>query len=338
MTWQDVSGEGLERYRRLEESLLNHQGQMSDHPESAQPLAEPPGRYPLPLYLNQKYVFDVLSMMEGGFTQLEAVTERDAGTNERSRDIKGGVGFSNVFGLLSVSLGGGRAQRTGSEQSREVATERVHTPNSLFARMRERLYEEGLIGTTLDANARPGGFLEITLRLEKNPLLEGLETLESVMKLALIFDDSQPPTGGRQSKSHGGGRRKSENEQMAEQMTEMMSQLKTGETLDLLASSPSPGSPSVVLTLDTAYASDPSLSDLIDGEYRVLGKVTRVIPQGEDETINLLRKTTLGRLQATFLEGLTGVFGDGDSPFDLPKMETEVTGPAVQILPIAIFA
>jgi hypothetical protein len=31
-------------------------------------------RYPLPLYLNQKYVFDVLSTMEGGFSQLETVT------------------------------------------------------------------------------------------------------------------------------------------------------------------------------------------------------------------------------------------------------------------------
>jgi hypothetical protein len=85
---------------------------------------------------------------------------------------------------------------------------------------------------------------------------------------------------------------------MLEQMSEMMGQLKTGETLDLLASTPAePDAPRVVLTLDTAYASDPSLSDLIDGEYRVLGKVTRAIPEDGDETINLLRKTSLGRVQ-----------------------------------------
>jgi hypothetical protein len=319
---------------------------VSDQPEpepTSPQQAEPPGRYPLPLYLNQKYVFDVLSMMEGGFTQLETVTERDAGTAERSHEMKGGVGFSNVFGLLNVSLGGGRAQKTGSEQSREVAAERVHTPNSLFARMRERLYEEGLVATSLDANAPPGSFVELALRLEKNPLLEGLETLESLMKLAVIFDDSQTQqgqSGGRRSRSQGGGgSRKTENEKMLEQMSEMMGQLKTGETLDLLASTPAePDAPRVVLTLDTAYASDPSLSDLIDGEYRVLGKVTRAIPEDGDETINLLRKTSLGRLQGSSLDELTKVFQDDDSPFDLPQMETQVAGPAVQILPIAIFA
>jgi len=149
--------------------------------------------------------------------------------------------------------------------------------------------------------------------------------------------DQVAQSGGRKPKAKS-GRRKSENQLLADQMTEMMSQLKTGDTLDLLASSPSPGSARIVLTLDTAYASDPTLSDLIDGEYRVLRKVTPTIPAGGDETINLLRKTTLGRLQASALSELARGFQDDDSPFDFPEMETEVPGPAVQILPIAIFA
>jgi hypothetical protein len=312
---------------------------MSQPEQPDEPLAD---RYPLPLYLNQKYVFDVLSMMEGGFTQLENITERDAGQSEKSREVKGGIGFSNVFGLLNVSLGGARSGKSASEQSREVATQRVHTPNSLFARMRERLYEERLVNTTLDAQARPGRFIELTLRLEKNPLLEGLETLGSAMNLALIFDDSQPQQGGKHGARQGGraqrGRRPTEDEQMVAQLTEMMAQLKTGETLDLLASGTQPDAPRIVLTLDTAYAADPSLSDLIDGEYRVLGKVTRAIDEGSSETINLLRKTTIGRLHTSFLDGFRQIFQDDESPFDLPEMETEVAGPTVQILPIAIFA
>lgn len=58
---------------------------MSDPPESAlpalEPPAQPPDRYPLPLYLNQKYVFDVLSMMEGA---LGRPTSRVPGTGARS--------------------------------------------------------------------------------------------------------------------------------------------------------------------------------------------------------------------------------------------------------------
>lgn len=81
---------------------------------------------------------------------------------------------------------------------------------------------------------------------------------------------------------------------MVAQMTDLVTQLNTGEVVDLLATPTGPWVPNVVLTLDMAYASDPSLSDLIDGEYRVLGKVTRFIPAGSNETLNLLRKTTLG--------------------------------------------
>jgi hypothetical protein len=65
-------------------------------------------RYPLPLYLNQKYVFDVLSMMERGFSQLETITSRRAGQVDAEGDLSREIGFGNVFGLLNVSLGGGQ--------------------------------------------------------------------------------------------------------------------------------------------------------------------------------------------------------------------------------------
>jgi hypothetical protein len=125
-------------------------------------------RYPLPLYLNQKYVFDVLSMMERGFSQLETITSRRAGQVDAERDLSGEIGFGNVFGLLNVSLGGGRSRREHSEDAQEVSAERVHTPNSLFARMRERLFEENLVKTVLeDEELGPGGFIEAEMRLEK---------------------------------------------------------------------------------------------------------------------------------------------------------------------------
>ena len=126
---------------------------------------------------------------------------------------------------------------------------------------------------------------------------------------------------------------------MVEQMTGLVTQLNSGNVVDLLASVPDGGALDVVLTLDMAYASDRSLSDLIDGEYRVLGKVTRFISESSDETLNLLRKTTLGRLQAPLLEQLTSGFGElEEAGVVLPEVRTVVEPPLVQILPIAVFA
>lgn len=87
---------------------------------------------------------------------------------DAERDLSGEIGFGNVFGLLNVSLGGGRSQREHSEDAQEVSAERVHTPNSLFARMRERLFEENLVKMVLeDEELGPGGFIEAEMRLEK---------------------------------------------------------------------------------------------------------------------------------------------------------------------------
>jgi hypothetical protein len=295
--------------------------------------------YPLPLYLNQKYVFDVLSMMERGFSQLETVTTRRAEEQDKGTRFSGDVGFGNVFGLLNVTLGGGRTRQERVEGGEEVASERVHTPNSLFARMRERLFEEGLVGRSLEEGTpAAGAFVEATMRLEKNPLVESLETIVSFLRMAAIFEEPTPSGGGKrqgQKRAHP----RSEAEQMLGQMNDLITQLNTGEVIDLLATPIAESAPNVVLTLDMAYATDPSLSDLIDGEYSVLGKVTRFIPATDVETINLLRKTTLGRLQASVLDQLrTPLEEMQQGGIDLPQFRTEIEPPVVQILPIAVFA
>jgi hypothetical protein len=125
---------------------------------------------------------------------------------------------------------------------------------------------------------------------------------------------------------------------MVAQMTDLVTQLNTGEVVDLLATPTGPWVPNVVLTLDMAYASDPSLSDLIDGEYRVLGKVTRFIPAGNNETLNLLRKTTLGRLHPSLLDQLKQPFAEMQEGVVLPELRTVLESPVVQILPIVVFA
>lgn len=314
---------------------------------SANVVSKPTGtRYPLPLYLNQKYVFDVLSMMERGFSQLETITARTSGEEEREGRLAGDVGFKNVFGLLSVSLGGGRSRQERTGEEREVSTQRVHTPNSLFARMRERLFEEGLVLEALDAEGLgSSAFVELPMRLEKNPLLESLETMLSLGEMAAIFEDA--PSSGAKTPGASGSRKQrqqraappSEAQQMLQQLNELVSQMTTGNVVDLLATPTQENAPSVVLTLDMAYATDPSLSDLIDGEYRVLGKVTRFIPEGSDETINLLRKTSLGKLQGESIKELGGIMNEMQSgPVTFPEFRTEIPAPVVQILPIGVFA
>ena len=126
---------------------------------------------------------------------------------------------------------------------------------------------------------------------------------------------------------------------MLGQMNDLVTQLNTGQVVDLIATPSAESEANVILTLDMPYATDPSLSDLIDGEYSVLGKVTRSIPDGDEETINLLRKTSFGPLQASVLDQLKGAFEEiQDDGIALPPLKTEIESPVIQILPIAVFA
>jgi hypothetical protein len=124
---------------------------------------------------------------------------------------------------------------------------------------------------------------------------------------------------------------------MLQQMNDLKTELSTGDVIDLIATPTTTAAPNVVFTLDVAYAADESLSDLIDGEYSVLGKVTRFIGEESEETINLLRKTTLGRLQGSTLSEFGTAMEELESGgLALPDFKTEIEPPVVQILRIGV--
>lgn len=131
----------------------------------------------------------------------------------------------------------------------------------------------------------------------------------------------------------------SENEKLHGQIRNFSDRLKEGGTIDLIARNVFLNNYSAVITVESGYLNDASMSDLVDGQFRVLGKVTKCI-YDESESINLLRKTALSKMPQSILTGFTGVLDSlGDEQgFDVPRSERIVKGPAVQILPISIFA
>lgn len=93
-----------------------------------------------------------------------------------------------------------------------------------------------------------------------------------------------------------------------------------------------------LITLETQYLNDQSMSDLVDGTFKVVGKVIRVIEEGKG-AISLNRKTAIGRLPISSLDGLKQIFKQGQlQNYNLPEFEWEIPGPVIQVLPIAIFA
>ncbi len=72
----------------------------------------PPSDYCVPVYLNQAVVFDLLAIVEDGFAHVSTIKTAESSKNKG----EAGVGATNVFALLGISL---KTER-GAEANREV--------------------------------------------------------------------------------------------------------------------------------------------------------------------------------------------------------------------------
>lgn len=285
----------------------------------------------LPIYLNQKFVFDLLAIIENGFSQMETIKTGKSLNNTDSSSSKGEIGLNNAFAFLKFGVSVDSKNDKSNLDHTENLKEKIHTPSSLFSKMREYLLENKLIIQNDYMNAKPGEFIELKLSLTKSPIIDAFETLLSLMKMASVFED-EPQSGKRGHKNQDNG-----NKKIVTQIEALLEQLKAEGSIDLIGSY-NKDEFKVVSTIDRDYLGDPSLADIADGEFSVLGKITRVITKDSDEEVNLLRKTTLSKLNSSLIEQMFSGFSNmEDSGIKKIEITTELKGPVIQIIPIAIF-
>lgn len=284
--------------------------------------------YSVVVYLNQAVVFDLLAIMEDGMVQVSTIRTSES----KKAGTEAGIGGSNVFALLGVRLKGGLE----SAEGREVTHERVHTPTSLFSKVRGHLRKAKLVhdltGAAVDVAAvRPGHFIEVEVRLRRNPLLDALEAVNETIggiKLLTSF--------GKQGQKSGTEKAQEENlRQIAEHCKRLTSGLTGGGGVDLVGEIvPGPGQ--VVVPIENRYFGEHSADEVVDGQFRVFGKVVRAVFE-EGQSINLLRNTKFAHIPTAF-DALKPAFAaTKQSGVTLPDIVTEISAPAFQVTPIAIF-
>ncbi len=90
----------------------------------------------------------------------------------------------------------------------------------------------------------------------------------------------------------------------------------------------------VVVTLRTANLRDLTLSELHKNSVRVVGKVTRVV--GDGETMSPFENYGMALLKPEALEGLFDQFSSIENVV-MDFSDVRIEGPAVQILPLMIY-
>jgi len=284
----------------------------------------------VPIYLNQELVFGLLATLEDGFSHLKTIRTAASESESKGSKVGGGLGVSNVFGLLSVAIGGGKRKESSSAEQTEVEAEKVHTPISLFASLRAILQQNGLLTDLQDitepVGIETGSLVEFEAVLRKNPVVDVIESVLRIGEMAVSF--SNPHQKGDKSDKN-----------MIRQLQSMLDSLKHAESLEIVAELDCAADARAVLSTKLAFFSDANAYEITDGRFRVLGKVVRTVASEEDEPINLLRKTPFGHFKRELVEKLfEGFAGEDTVGLDLPEVQVEVTAPALQVIPIAIFA
>lgn len=288
-------------------------------------------KFSIPIYLNQRTVFDLLAVVEEGFSQLQSVKTSKKDEKETNSGLSADVGTKNVFAFLNLGLKAELNHKGAKTAEKEIQEERVFTPASLFSKLRDKLMERKLINSLDEefdeSKITPGSFVEFSGILRKNPMVAYMEGFIQMFEVALLFTESQ-------------GKQKPKAEQeILTQMKKFSNILKQTGSLDLISESVSASNMKAVVPVQLDYFSNESPADIIDGQFVVLGKVVRYIPEESQESINLLRGTPLAYLPDENLKQFTTAFHQMSSQMSMPvEFTTQINGPALLVIPIAIYA
>jgi len=302
--------------------------------------------YGLPVYLNQASIFDLLSIIDDGFSNFSTIKTIESNENQNNSSISGevstGIGIKNIFSLINIGLKGNMEKINKDSGSVETVKDKIYTPMSLFWKLKNYLHINNLI-KKIDylndiQNLVPGQFVEFDAILKNNPIIETMENVKQLFELIYLLSPESLETE-QKSQNPGGGKKQkhlpNSKPQMLEQVEGLLQALKINNVIDLIADKED--NLKGIITCELNYFLNGNSSIVIDGVYRVVGKILNVY-KDEHERISLLRMTAFSKFKKELMDQLiSGFQGLGEHGIEFPDFLTEINAPCFHVVPIGIY-
>ena len=277
----------------------------------------------IPIYLNTKIVFDMLATIEDGFADVRIIQTTKSKNQEN--DIDANIGASNKFAFLNIGVRGKHKSHSGNGET--IVEERTHTPVSLFQQLKGQLDNAKLINRDIK-NLNIGDFVEVQGTLKNNPVINLLSGFKELVSLANLFTDSK-------SKNNRGKKQDLlENNKLNAQIDGLIKGLQADGKKDIICEA---DDVSIVLPTDENYFLNNNMSEVTDGNYKILGKVIQICMEyGE---ISLLRNTVFSKLQLDKMNEFQNLFSDPSLTQFVGEggIKTVISAPVIMVIPIAIY-
>ena len=277
----------------------------------------------IPIYLNTKIVFDMLATIEDGFSEVKNIQTSKNKNHEDDAEVN--IGNNNLFAFLNIGIRGNH--KVESNDGQTVAEERTHTPVSLFQKLKKQLDDENLIERDIN-NAIIGDFIEFQGTLKTNPVIDMLAGIKELIVLANLFSDSK----GKQNQSKKD--KLMSDSKFNAQIEGLINGLQAGGKKDIVCVN---DTMKIILPTDENYFLNNNMSEVTDGNYKILGKVIQICK--EDGEISLLRNTVFSKLQIEKMKEFEELFNDPALKQFIGEdgLSTKVKAPVAMIIPIAIY-
>ena len=283
----------------------------------------------LPLYLNQRFVYDILAIKNDGFTEFFEIKDKIGNSNEQDANIKATLGTNNDFALIQANLDGEINTKTSNDNNNEKSYKKTHTPTSLFMQVYQYLNENKKI-TKLENlsdidTVDSGDFVEIKSNIELNTIVEFFETLDKVIDITEAFSSFSSIDSKKTIKRSPLSNMKKPIENTLEALVNENNNVKYGicklEEKEL------------VVKLNKDYFINSDYSEIKNGKFKIIGKVLEIIPEGESILLN--RENAVGLYNPnTFKEVKESLNSIPNINFQ--EFKDTVQGKTIVIMPIAI--
>ena len=287
----------------------------------------------IPVYINEKIVLDMLAIIEDGFSTVSQVSYSDHKENSNAQKIEAEVSTSAsiLSKLLKIDLKGELSHSGNCGETENTTKEKVHTNVSLLSKFRAFLTDANILKSGFDiSNMKIVDFIEVEGELQKNPLINCMDIFVDMLRMADIFAEKPQLNAKTQAKAQ-----KQQQDETMKKIKSFASELKHSGTVDFILSD---SAGTVVLSAQEQYLSNDNISEILGGHFKVLGKVIAICAD-KTESIDLLRKTTLSILPHDLLTDMFLCLQNEDmKQYNLPELKTEISGPAVIVIPVAIYA
>lgn len=311
-----------------------------------------PNELVIAVYLDTNVLLDLLATVEDGFRLVERVTTGQ--TSGRSSERSGGAEFAtpSLFNFFKVGFSGklGKTSDEGASETKE--TELTHTYGSLLHRLRRYLFEENLVTSLSPEGTLPvavGSFIEFTGVVRPNPFTDSFHRLQRMLRFAEVATSmsqtpSPDPIGNKGNRGQNQGRSVPANKQASQlkAMEAFFEQLtadveREGTSTVLIDNNPSQYR--AVVTLFDDFLRDRSMAEILNREFRILGKVARHLPVGSPENVDLLASSGVAGFPPEILSQLSGMMDQmsNEGGAQLHSPSTTIDPPVIEIVPIAIY-